>query len=60
MPKHKIILGGIVKHNNGGCGFKITFPNQKQANYYKKMFDYIIKSDNIKVENKKGYYDNML
>jgi len=55
---NKAIVGGIVKHRYG-VGFKITFPNRRLANKYKEMFDYIIKSDNIKTEVKNGYYDEV-
>jgi hypothetical protein len=54
--KKQVILGGVIKHNNG-IGFKITFQDQATANKYKDMMRWIIKNDKHPVVYKTGYYD---
>lgn len=56
MSKNKAIIGAIINHRNG-VGFKLTFDDKETAQHYKDMFDFIIRSDNIKTEVKKGYYE---
>lgn len=51
------IIGGIVHHNNGGYGFKLTFPSSELAQKYKEMIHFILRDDNLFIEEKKGYYD---
>lgn len=50
-------LGGIIKHNKKGVGFKVSFQNKKQAQYYKEMMMYILKSDEYMLQVHHGYYD---
>jgi len=59
MHKTTCRLGGIIKHRQG-IGFKVTFQDREQANYYKQMFYYILKSDYKDVENIGGYYDDKI
>lgn len=59
MNKTKCTFGGIVKGSDGIC-FKISFEGTdaiRLSKHYKDMFIYMIKSDNIKVNSKKGYHD---
>jgi len=51
-------MGGIIKHKQGGIGFKITFPDRTLANQYKDMIRWILISDNHPLVYKTGYYDN--
>ena len=62
MPKNrmdKVRIGRIMNHNDG-VGFKITFKDNQQARWYKKMMVHIIRSDylhrNITVD--KGYVED--
>ena len=55
---NKVIIGGIIKHNNTGIGFKITFPNKELANHYKDMFRWILLDDKLTVATNIGYHDN--
>jgi len=54
--KIKAELEGIVKTGDT-FGFRVSFTDQIKANYYKDMFYYIIKSDNIKVKKTFAAYD---
>jgi len=49
-------MGGILNHTDG-YGFKMVFQTSEEAQHYKEMFTWIIKSDKYKITNKKGYYD---
>ena len=53
----QVIMGGIIKHSNGGYGFKITFPSSLIANHYKDMIRWIIVDDGHPLVYKTGYYD---
>jgi len=55
--KQEIIMGGIVKHSSGGCGFKISFPSPETANKYKDMFRWILVNDGHPLVYKQGYHD---
>ena len=57
MSNNKVILGGIIKHNNIGVGFKITFPDKEMANHYKDMIRWILLDDKHIVATNKGYHD---
>ena len=59
MSCNRTIVGGIVKHKEG-YGFKLIFADTYTANHYKDMFNFIINSDKIKTDVRKGYYDNLL
>ena len=50
-------MGGIIKHSNGGYGFKITFPSSETANHYKDMIRFILLDDNHPLIYNTGYYD---
>jgi hypothetical protein len=52
-----ITMGGIIKHQRGGYGFKITFPSSLMANHYKDRLRWIIIDDNHPLIYKTGYYD---
>ena len=54
--KTNVIMGGIIKHNNG-IGFKITFQDQNTANKYKDMFRWILVHDGYPLIYNLGYYD---
>ena len=57
MSDKDVILGGIIKHNQQGVGFKITFKNTNTANYYKDMIRWILINDQYPIIYNKGYYD---
>ena len=50
-------MGGIIKHSNGGYGFKLTFPTPLLANHYKDMIRWIISDDSHPLVYNTGYYD---
>ena len=54
----KVIIGGIIKHNNVGVGFKITFPTKEMAQAYKDMFRWILLDDKLNVATNRGYFDD--
>ena len=55
---NKCELGGIVKHNGGQTyGFTVTFQSPLLCQHYKEMMMYILRSDELKVKRKTGYYD---
>ena len=56
MVKPRCIIGGIVRHK-GGYGFRLTFDTVKLAQKYKEAFNWYIENDRIRVDVKKGYYD---
>jgi len=56
--KKKTWIGGIIKHNHNGIGFKLTFKTKKEAQHYKEMIIFILKNDNYHIKQKEGYYDN--
>ena len=55
--KPLVTLSGIIKHNGGGYGFKITFADVETANKYKDMIRWIIISDNHELRYDTAYYD---
>ena len=57
--RKRCVFSGIVKHKDG-IGFKVTFDKPETANMYKDMFRFIVKNDGFKIEDKRGYYDNLL
>ena len=61
IPKNKVkdrvLLGGILKSNGVGYGFKIVMKDLKKIQYYKEMFEFIFKHDGFLVEFQKGLYD---
>ena len=60
MPnkKGKIILGGIIKHSNGGYGFKISCEDPETANKYKDEIRWSIIGDGHPLDYKLGYHDD--
>lgn len=56
--KHRSIIGGIVKHR-GGYGFRVTLDTVKLAQKYKDIVKWIILGDKLRVDIKKGYYDEV-
>ena len=57
MTNNKITIHRILKHHNGGVGFKITFPDNNTANKYKDMIYWIIKNDGYIIKCNKGIMD---
>jgi hypothetical protein len=51
----KCTISRIVKHHNGGYGFKITFDSFAEASKYKDQAYYIINVDGYQINNVKGY-----
>ena len=60
MKRYDCIIGGIVRHRNGGYGFKLTFKDVSVARKYKEQLVWFVKDDHLKNMVRKGYYDDML
>jgi hypothetical protein len=54
----RLIIGGIIKHD-GGIGFKLTFKDKEQAQYYKKMVFMVLEDDFDNITMNHGCYDEV-
>jgi len=57
LSSKQVVLGGIIKHQRGGYGFKVTFPDSETANKYKDMMRWIIVDDGHPLVYNTGYHD---
>lgn len=57
VSNKKCTIGGIVKHGNGQVGFRMGFETKEQAQMYKEMMVYIVRSDGFEILGHRGYYD---
>jgi len=58
MHNNKVVLGGIIKYNSDGVGFKVVFKDKELANKYKDMMRWILLDDGFTVVSNTGYYDD--
>jgi len=57
IQKQDVILSGILKHNCGGYGFKITFKDKKHTIMWKNHIHHLLTIQNYQVKSCKAYHD---